>query len=203
MKKRTHLTPEARRNQILAAADLVLLEVGIDQFSVNQVIAKAGIAKGTVYNYYRSKDDMLADLGIKALRLMLEYFVKGAKQKSDAGDKLEAICVSSYRYYRDFPQYFDLIAYTERAEFALTEESYLSFREDIYTFFNQIIEEGKQKGELSTKYNTTLTYYNIWASCVGILQFIDSKPKVFLPETLNTEDMMRSHARMMVAGMRA
>ena len=53
-------TPEIRKNQIIAAADLVLLEAGIDAFTIDQVIAKAGIAKGTVYNYYKNKDQILA-----------------------------------------------------------------------------------------------------------------------------------------------
>ena len=63
MKGRKRETPELRKQQIIAAADLVLLEVGIERFTVDQVIEKAGIAKGTVYNYYKNKDEMLAELG--------------------------------------------------------------------------------------------------------------------------------------------
>jgi AcrR family transcriptional regulator len=54
--------PEARRQQILDAATALLLENGLAGTSVDAVARRAGIAKGTVYLYFPSWQDLLGAL---------------------------------------------------------------------------------------------------------------------------------------------
>lgn len=49
------LDPDVRRAQILAAAREVFARVGYHQAGVSDVIAEAGVARGTFYNYFESK----------------------------------------------------------------------------------------------------------------------------------------------------
>jgi AcrR family transcriptional regulator len=51
-----------RREQLLDAAQRVLLERGLRATTVADVAEAAGVAKGTMYLYYESKDDLLAAL---------------------------------------------------------------------------------------------------------------------------------------------
>src|SRR5687767_4238065 len=53
--------PDVRRTQILDGAERVFVEHGIDA-SVAEVAEVAGVAKGTVYLYFASKADLLAEL---------------------------------------------------------------------------------------------------------------------------------------------
>lgn len=53
---------DARRNQILDAATTVFAEKGFHDATIRQVAKKAGIADGTIYLYFKNKDDLL--LGI-------------------------------------------------------------------------------------------------------------------------------------------
>jgi AcrR family transcriptional regulator len=50
---------EARRNQILDAAAEVFAEKGFHRTTTKDIAGKAGIAEGTIYNYFDSKDDLL------------------------------------------------------------------------------------------------------------------------------------------------
>jgi AcrR family transcriptional regulator len=54
---RTVSTPPAR---ILAAADKLFYAQGIRAVGVDAVAAEAGVSKRTLYNYYRTKDDLIA-----------------------------------------------------------------------------------------------------------------------------------------------
>ena len=54
--------PEARRQQILDAATVLLLGAGLAGTSVDAVARRAGIAKGTVYLYFPSWQDLLGAL---------------------------------------------------------------------------------------------------------------------------------------------
>ncbi len=51
---------ESRRRQIAAAAMSLFSESGFEATSMNQVARAAGIGKGTIYEYFRSKDELIA-----------------------------------------------------------------------------------------------------------------------------------------------
>jgi AcrR family transcriptional regulator len=53
---------EFRRSQILDAARQSFVRHGFDCTTVHGIARLAGVAKGTVYLYYRSKDDILQEL---------------------------------------------------------------------------------------------------------------------------------------------
>jgi AcrR family transcriptional regulator len=54
--------PEVRPDQILDAAERVLLARGDGEMTMDAVAAEGGVGKGTVYHYYPSKAEVLAAL---------------------------------------------------------------------------------------------------------------------------------------------
>jgi AcrR family transcriptional regulator len=54
---------EQRRDELLNAAERLFLDQGVAPTTVEQITAGAGVAKGTFYLYFASKDDVLAALG--------------------------------------------------------------------------------------------------------------------------------------------
>ncbi len=50
------------RSRIVAAAVSLFAEQGFDATSVNQVVARAGVAKGALYHHFGSKDDLLYEV---------------------------------------------------------------------------------------------------------------------------------------------
>ncbi|MDF2921592.1 MAG: TetR family transcriptional regulator [Paenibacillaceae bacterium] len=51
--------PEERRNEILDAADELFGRKGFDGTSTNDILAKVGIARGTLYYHFKSKEDIM------------------------------------------------------------------------------------------------------------------------------------------------
>ena len=49
----------ARRNQILAAATQVFAQKGFHQTTIRDIARQAGIADGTIYNYFANKNELL------------------------------------------------------------------------------------------------------------------------------------------------
>ena len=72
-----------RQDQILEAALLVFSRRGFDRATVPDVAREAGIAVGTIYNYYKSKRDLLVAITNKYI---IEPFTEIIKQPHDAGD---------------------------------------------------------------------------------------------------------------------
>ena len=53
-------SPETRKKELLAAAEQLFRENGVDRTAVSDIVKKAGVSQGTFYNYYQSKDEIFA-----------------------------------------------------------------------------------------------------------------------------------------------
>ncbi|MBV6643796.1 MAG: TetR/AcrR family transcriptional regulator [Cyclobacteriaceae bacterium] len=198
---RKRATPEFRKSQIIAAADLVLLEMGIEHFTIDRVIDRAKIAKGTVYNYYKNKDEMLADLGYKALSMLLSHFHTAVGGQKSSVEKVKAICKSSYDYYRVYPQYFELISYMERPDFEINMSNYLKLSQEITNMVNHVVAEGQEKGEIKKDLSSDMITYIIWACSVGVVQFVESKEKLLKNHhEISTQQMIKGFSEMITKG---
>ncbi len=195
-------TPETRKSQIISAAELVLLESGIERFTMDKVVAKAGIAKGTVYNYYKNRDEMLADLGMRSIALMHHYFREATSNKASAIQKVKGICFACHEFYKKYPRHFDLITYMERPQFDINISGMIRLSQDFQDFTYSIIQNGQQAGEIKPDLDPTTVNYIIWACCVGVVQFVESKKKLLKNyHEINTEKMIESFANMITEGL--
>lgn len=50
---------QARRRQIIDAAIAVVADQGFQKTTIKQIATEAGVADGTIYNYFKNKDDIL------------------------------------------------------------------------------------------------------------------------------------------------
>src|ERR1700735_2463225 len=60
--------PEQRRDELMNAARRLFLDLGVSATTIEQITSGAGVAKGTFYLYFASKDEILAALGERYAR---------------------------------------------------------------------------------------------------------------------------------------
>lgn len=72
--KRIAKKPDIRRLEILDTAEILFKREGYENTSVESIIKKIGIAKGTFYYYFKSKKDILEALVEKVGSEMEAYF---------------------------------------------------------------------------------------------------------------------------------
>jgi AcrR family transcriptional regulator len=75
-RKRVSKRPEDRRADLLAAGERVLAAKGVTTATVADITTEAGVAKGTFYLYFESKDQLV--------RALLEGFVDGFLERTAA-----------------------------------------------------------------------------------------------------------------------
>jgi AcrR family transcriptional regulator len=199
---RKHQDATSRREQIIAAADIVLQNVGVNDFTIDKVIEYIGIAKGTVYKYFSSKDDVLAEVSTKALYQLLNYFKMSERNCPDGPEQTKAIIMSSYHYSIDCSRYFELIVYLERPEFRTTAESHRKASTEIQTFFINHIRRQQEKGYFKLDLDPVMMNYLCWGTSMGVMQFLESK-KAFLEheQNISQEELMDSFVNVFVDGM--
>jgi AcrR family transcriptional regulator len=76
----------ARRNQILDAATRVFAEKGVHRATIKDIARAAGIADGTIYNYFANKDALLIGIldRVNQSQQRAEHFAQA--KESDAAD---------------------------------------------------------------------------------------------------------------------
>src|SRR5271170_619739 len=97
---------EKTKEKILAAALELFRENGLDGTTTKQISQKAGIAEGTLFNYFKTKEDLALFFFQKETHNLIEWFGKEAQlQRAPLPEKLFAIIHQQLEYlapYEDF-----------------------------------------------------------------------------------------------------
>src|SRR5215471_15068953 len=82
---------QEREALILKAAEEVLLEKGYHETSIDEIAARVGIAKGTVYLHLPSKENLVLAIFERDLQLLLQTIDSTMGSKGTAREQIEAI----------------------------------------------------------------------------------------------------------------
>jgi AcrR family transcriptional regulator len=103
---------EFRTAEILRAANRVFAQQGFDQATMAEIARVAGVAKGTIYLYYPSKQDIYS-AALRRRAAELAALTKAAMaQATGAGDKVRAFIETTLRYFEEHREFFR-ISYSE------------------------------------------------------------------------------------------
>src|SRR5712691_10474684 len=80
-----------REALILQAAEEVLMEKGYYETSIDEIAARVGIAKGTVYLHFPSKEDLVIAIFERDMQQLLQYIDTTMSSASTCRGKIEAI----------------------------------------------------------------------------------------------------------------
>ena len=144
-----------RKNEFLDTAQQLFFTQGYDQTSVDAIIRKIGLSKGTFYYYFKSKEDLLDQLTCRMGEKILEEVKKIADRKDlDAIDKLnEAYAVTRSVKLENIELLKVLIKvlYNDRNLF-FRYKIFLKFTELITPEFTKIIRQGVNEKLFNTPY---------------------------------------------------
>lgn len=73
---------EITRARIREAANDLFLKQGIDRTTVDQIVTKAGVSKGTFYLHFERKEDLLLEYGTKRLQRVRQMVPELIAQKT-------------------------------------------------------------------------------------------------------------------------
>tara|TARA_R110002051_G_scaffold325483_2_gene428150 strand:- start:7422 stop:8057 length:636 start_codon:yes stop_codon:yes gene_type:complete len=133
--------PEVRRRQILDAAARLAVDTGLAHTSIAMVAEAAGIAKGSIYLHFASRQDLLAALQADLWAHMLERPAEIiADQEMTWTEKLDAVIEHWMRFEIDSHELYHAVFHAVATE---TEEPFEAAR----TLLAEIVDGGSVSGE--------------------------------------------------------
>ena len=111
LKERRKREKEERRNQILDAARNLLFDKGLHATSINQIAKQAELGVGTIYFYYKSKEEIFADLQEEGLEILFARILKTSNRDLSPDKKLGEIGFQYIRFSEENRDYYDIINY--------------------------------------------------------------------------------------------
>ena len=171
-KERKEREKENRRETILNAAESVMLANGLHGLNIDLIAQETELAKGTIYLYFKSKEEILSTLSIKARRLLLKEFQKIEQKGISPIEQIKELVRTNYEFYKTNPLYYDLVSlYEVNNTLTETEEMHES-GQDISNLIVNIVNKAKEDGSLNPNINPHYFSFCIWGMTVGVFQLI-------------------------------
>ncbi len=143
--------PEIRKFELIEAAEALFREQGYRQTSVNDIVKKVGVAQGTFYYYFESKDDILDAVinhYIDSYQRSLEHLL--SQEGMNPCQKIEIIANTALAMHKYDPH---LVEFLHTEENLVTHQRYMmkSFG-IIIPLITKIVEQGKEAGIFDVNY---------------------------------------------------
>ena len=145
---------EEKRRNIALASKALLLEHGIGNITISQIAKEAGVGKGTIYEYFSNKEDIVFEvitIFIDEYFMRLEGFID-----TSVNTKMKIIHFL-YTLYDDALSNEKIRIYQEFLAISLTQETdemiafNMKFRQTFLEILEKILNEGIEKNEIPAK----------------------------------------------------
>jgi AcrR family transcriptional regulator len=106
---------ENRKLIILQITESILLKNGIDEVTIRNVAEKAGLSTGSIYLYFRNKEELLVSLLIQKLKI-LHIEIEAFRDVSKPAELFRSIARAFSAYFIKYGQYIDLFRYAKEGQ---------------------------------------------------------------------------------------
>ncbi len=112
--------PADRRLQILDAAERIFSRKGFDKARMDDIVHEAGLSKGSLYWYFKSKDELIRALLDRVFISEMREAESVSELPGSAEDKLRAFVAIAVREYKHFekilPLSYEFVALAARSK---------------------------------------------------------------------------------------
>ena len=161
-----------KRNFILSISEKIMTGKGINGLNMDLLAKESNFAKGTLYLYFKNKEEILAQLTIKARQLLLNQFREATKDFSNEVEQLRAVLWANFFFGQRNKLYYELLSFYEVNNTLKETKELKESLNGLARFITDIVESGKRKKLLKQTANAEELVYILWATNVGMMQLI-------------------------------
>lgn len=171
-----------KRELIISAAKNLFYEKGVKDTSVDQIAKESGFTKKTVYNYFKSKDEIYYEVVKTAFQKLHTYLSDTLDMQSNrkSYEKIKNLGEAFVNFNKEFNNDFKLFSEFENTniEEILKSDTAISIYQEgefVVKLLQRIIEEGIAKEEIKEDVDVKKVVVLLWGSITGMINLINYK----------------------------
>lgn len=150
---------QEREELILKAAEEVFMEKGYYETSIDEIAARVGIAKGTVYLHFPSKEDLVVAIFQRDMECLLQLIKTTIASSMTPRAKAEMILEQLYGslFTRRMQLFYSISNFAELKQNIIQKKACVrDLWEEISADITSLLEEGKAAGEFDSSIPTAV-----------------------------------------------
>ncbi|MBU0674681.1 MAG: TetR/AcrR family transcriptional regulator [Proteobacteria bacterium] len=156
--------PEEKRLRIIREAVCEFGEYGYQRASVNRIVQRLGIAKGSLYQYFTNKEALFIAAFDHFSELVKKTVRSDRDPKGDFFYQVSGVLHSGYLFLKKYPDFF-LLYSRVLAEEDTPHREMLIKRFHLFSveYFRPFLDSGKASGLIRTDVNNALIFFMVEA----------------------------------------
>jgi len=159
---------EEKRIKILEAATKVFARMGFSDTRIQDVAQEAKIAHGTVYLYFKSKDELFISIFQENLGELIKYVSSEVQKKYNAEDKLKRMISLQLDIIEENPDLTKLILVEFPRTGNFLNDKNIDVLSSYIDLIEDIISDGIKEGVFSTNVKIDIVATMIYSALQGI-----------------------------------
>jgi AcrR family transcriptional regulator len=136
-----------RENMILDAAEQVFFSQGFDHSTMDDVAKTAELSKGSLYNYFKNKNELCIGIVGRSLRLVIQYMKKASIEKASGLNKIFEVAKAFLLFKEENPEYYcALQSYKQHSGGCGIDSKFLNSSMDENRHINELLVELVKEG---------------------------------------------------------
>lgn len=166
-----------RRNMIIDAAEKVFFKKGFDAATMDDVAETSELSKGTLYLYFKNKDDLWHAIQLRGMTILHENFRKALNTVGDGMCKVRAIGETYYNYAQEYPNYFHAMMTSDYAKIDMADTKSYGYQchtcsEKVMDTVASALQEGIDDASIRPNVHPMKTAYLLWGQMTGVIQIV-------------------------------
>jgi TetR/AcrR family transcriptional regulator len=176
-KERKEREKHLRRHTIINAAERIFFIHGIEKATMSQVAREAELSKGTLYLYFKSKDELYRAILLRGYEILKKEIDAAISETQNGYESvrqgLKALMEFAFRH----PGYFAALLYYENDTFDLDQlepesEQCLEAGKELLYMLAGALEKGRTDGSIRKDIEPLKDALLLWAQLTGLLHMI-------------------------------
>jgi AcrR family transcriptional regulator len=142
---------DAVRARLLETAARHFAATGFKEASIDAISLAAGCAKGTIYNYFRSKDELVGAVLDESARRAAERFAAGDTAGRDTRGRLTALAEADVAVLREHEDFYKVVIREALSFRPEAQSAALGHLAPFLAAVVRILADGRQRGEITSE----------------------------------------------------
>ena len=196
---------QRRREEILNAAEKVFFSRGIENSTMDDVAAEAELSKGTLYLYFKSKEDIHWAISHRGVKNLLNEMEKIVDHNKNAIENLLIIANAFIKFTQNKEQLVNSIIFFEGCDINKMNIDHDQIRNSFLNespihLVTEFVNKGIQQGLIRNDIPVDILSNILWSQLIGVLQVANRKKELFDLVNITRKELIENHLKIALNG---